>query len=431
MNPLRVALAGLGTVGGGTVRLLRENAALIEARAGCPVALVAVSARDRAKARGLDLGGAEWADDARQLAQRPDVDVVVELIGGAEGAARELCEKALGNGKAVVTANKALLAAHGTKLAQIAEEKGAALMFEAAVGGGIPVIKTLREALAGNAISSVRGILNGTCNYILTRMSREGLPFEEVLADAQRLGYAEVDPVADVDGFDAANKLVILTALAFGVKPDLASVTTEGLRRISPLDFRFAQELDCRIKLLGVARWTDKGIEQRVEPCLVPVSSSLAFVDDVLNAILIEGDAVGPLTLIGRGAGSAATASAVVGDIVDLARCAAPKPWGRPIDSFVEGFVLQSENRGGSWYIRLNVTDRPGVLADIAGVLRDEAISIETLLQHGRAKAHESVPLIIVTHQTNEAALRRAMEKLGRLEAVWEEPFSLRIENET
>jgi len=428
MNSLKVAIAGLGTVGGGTFRLLQDNAALIEKAVGRPVKVVAVSARDPSKARGLDLTGVDFVADALALTDRPDVDVVCELIGGIEGPARDLCEKTLENGKALVTANKALLAHRGTELAALAEKKRVSLSYEAAVAGGIPIIKTLREAVAGNKVLSVQGIMNGTCNYILSRMTHEHLDFADVLAQAQELGYAEADPTADVDGFDSAHKLCVLAALAFGVKPDMNAVTLEGIRRISSVDLALAAELGYRVKLLGVARRHESGIEQRVGPCLVPMSSPLASVDGVLNAIQLRGDAVGPLTLIGRGAGAAATASAVVGDLVDLARGSMVNPWGRPVGELVACGRFAGENSLGRWYIRLQVTDRAGVLADVASILRDEAISIESLLQHGRETVH-SVPVIIVTHKTNEATLRRALARIAQLEAVWEEPFCLRIEH--
>lgn len=427
MTSLNVAVAGLGTVGAGTVRLLQQNAAQIEQSVGCPITVVAVSARDKDRVRDVGLKGIAFFDDALALADIPGVDVVCELIGGHEGVARTLCEKTLSNGKSLVTANKALLAHHGVELAALAEKNKVRLLFEASVGGGIPIIKTLREAMAGNQILSVQGIMNGTCNYILSRMTHEHLDFADVLVRAQQLGYAEADPSADVDGFDTAHKLCVLSALAFGIRPDLSCVSIEGIRRITSVDLEFAAQLGYRIKLLGVARKYDRGIEQRVSPCLVPNSSTLAPVDGVLNAIQLEGDAVGPLTLVGRGAGAAATASAVVSDLIDVARSSKVNPWIKPSTELVPTPAFPAQKSMGRWYIRLQVTDKAGVLADIAAILRDQAISIESLLQHGQETEH-SVPVIIVTHATNEATLRAALAQIAKLESVWEDPFCLRIE---
>ena len=428
MNPLKIAVAGLGTVGGGTVSFLQKNAKIIEARAGRKIEVVAVSARDKSKARDLDLSAIRWVEDTAALADLPDVDVVCELIGGVGGVAQTLCEKTLASGKALVTANKALLATHGAALAALAEKNNVPLMFEGAVAGGIPAIKTVRESLAGNQIASIKGIMNGTCNYILTRMANEGMDFAPALAEAQRLGYAEADPSADVDGFDTAHKLAILAALAFGVKPNFKSVSIEGLRRITGMDLAFAAELGCRIKLLGVAKPSENGLEQRVSPCLVPVSSSLAHVDGVLNAVQLNGDAVGPLALIGRGAGSEATASSVLSDLIDIARGVTVKPWGRNVSELVSAAPADPSQIAGCWYIRLKLSDKAGVLADIAAILRDEVISIKSLLQHegGDGKA---VPVIIVTHEVNQAAIAKALSKIAALETVWDEPFCLRIEN--
>jgi homoserine dehydrogenase len=427
VTALRVAIAGLGTVGGGTLRLLQENAALIAARAGRPVTVTAVCERSEAVRRAFALEGVRVIAGIQELAALQDIDVVVELIGGAEGVARELCMAALQNGKHVVTANKALLATHGAALARLAEEKGCQLMFEAAVAGGIPVIKTLREALAGNKVREVQGILNGTCNYILTRMAEAGLDFDAALKEAQAEGYAEADPGMDIDGHDTAHKLALLAALAFSVLPDLPSITVEGLRSVTPLDLKFAAELGCRIKLLGVARATERGLEQRVGPCLVPETSPLASVNGVLNAVLIQGDAVGPVTLMGRGAGSAPTSSAVTADLIDLARGSSVKPFGVPVADCRPLQPAPPEARRSKWYVRLRVVDQPGVLADVSAILRDEAISIESILQHGRSHT-DSVPIIIKTHEVNEAAMRRAVKKMVAVKSVREEPCLMRIE---
>jgi homoserine dehydrogenase len=424
---LKIAIAGLGTVGSGVVRLLHNNAELIAARAGCGVDVKAVSARDKNRKRDCDFSGIAWIDDSRQLASLPDVDAVVELIGGVEGVARELAEASLKNGKHYVTANKALVAAHGAALARLGEKNGAHLLFEASVAGGIPVIKTLREGLAGNRVSILRGILNGTCNYILTRMQEAGLSFEDALLEAQTKGYAEADPSADIDGHDTANKLAILAALAFGAEPDLAAVSVEGIRRIVPLDLKFAAELECRIKLLGVARASEGGVEQHVSPCLVPVSSPLARVDGAMNAILIHGDFVGDVTLEGAGAGAEPTASAVVADLIDLARGRAVRAFGLPAAGLGK-LNKAPASVAARHYLRLQVMDKPGVVADIAAILRDEEISIEALLQRGTPVAG-SVPVVITTHDANTAAMKRAADKIARLPVVAAPPCVLRIED--
>lgn len=423
---LKIGLAGLGTVGGGVVRLLQTNAELLVARSGRAVSLTAVSARDKNRRRNADLTGIRWVEDARQLAGAPDVDVVVELIGGAEGVARDLAEAALKKGKSYVTANKALIAAHGAALARLAETNGTQLRFEASVAGGIPIVKTLREGLAANRISSVRGILNGTCNYILTLMQGEGLGFAEALQQAQSLGYAEADPSADIDGHDTANKLAILAALAFGAEPDLAAISVDGIRHIMPLDLKLAEELGYRIKLLGMATAREGGVEQRVGPCLVPLRSPLAQVNGAMNAVAVRGDFVGDVTLQGAGAGASPTASAVVADIIDIARGVSGPVFG------VAAARLQRLKPvhmvpAARYYLRLQVVDKPGVVADIAAVLRDEAISIESFIQHGQS-VDRAVPLVITTHEADTGAMRRAVGAIARLPVVTAKPCPLRIE---
>ena len=425
--PLRVGVAGLGVVGGGVLRLLRQNADVIAARAGRPIAVVAVSARDRGRDRGEDVGALRWHEDAAGLAADPGVDVVVELIGGAEGVARSLVLAALRAGRPVVTANKALLALHGAALARAAEEGGAVLAFEAAVAGGIPVIKAVREGLAGNRIRRVAGILNGTCNYILTQMRERGREFADVLADAQKLGYAEADPSFDVDGVDAAHKLAILAALAFGRPVDFASVHVEGIRAISALDQGFARELGYRIKLLGIARLVDGGVESRVHPCMVPEAAPLARVDGVYNAVVVEGDFSGRLMLEGRGAGAGPTASAVVADLIDIARGRAVPVWGTGAGYLSHAPSVPMSAYVGAYYLRLMVTDQPGVIADVTCALRDAGVSLESMLQHGRAPG-EAVPIVLVTHETREASMRGALDRIERLESVLERPSLIRIE---
>jgi homoserine dehydrogenase len=423
-RPLSVGVAGLGTVGAGVLKLLRDNAEIVSARAGVPIAVTAVSARDRTKDRGVPLGGLRWYDDPVALAGDPGVDVVVELIGGADGPARALMEATIAAGKPVVTANKAMLAVHGAALAAAAEAKGVALAFEAAVAGGIPVIKALREGLAGNRISRIAGILNGTCNYILTQMRERGREFADVLADAQKLGYAEADPSFDIDGIDAAHKLAILAALAFGRPVAFDAVHVEGIRGVSALDIGFANDLGYRIKLLGLARQTEAGIEARVHPCMVPETAPIARVDGVFNAVVTEGDFVGRVMLEGRGAGAGPTASAVVADLVDLARGRSAPVWGGALG---DAPSVPMSAHIGPYYLRLMVVDRPGVIADVTAALRDHGVSLESMLQRGRAPG-EAVPVVLVTHETRESAMRAALDRIGALDAVLEAPTLIRIE---
>ncbi|HBK08637.1 MAG TPA: homoserine dehydrogenase [Acetobacteraceae bacterium] len=425
-RPLSVGVAGLGTVGGGVLKMLRDNADIVSARAGRPIAVTAVSARDRSKDRGFPVSGLRWYEDPVALASDPAVDVVVELMGGSEGPALKLAEASILAGKPFVTANKALLAIHGASLARAAEERGVPLAFEAAVAGGIPVIKALREGLSGNRISSVAGILNGTCNYILTQMRERGREFAEVLADAQKLGYAEADPSFDIDGIDAAHKLSILAALAFGRPVAFKDVHVEGIRHISSVDIAFATELGYRIKLLGIARQTEAGIETRVHPCMVPVSAPIARVDGVFNAVVAEGDFVGRVMLEGRGAGEGPTASAVVADLIDIARNRVTPVWGAAGAALLSAPSVPMSSHVGCYYLRLMVVDRPGVIADVTAILRDMGVSLESMLQRGRSPG-EAVPVVLVTHETQESAIRAALDRIGALEAVMEEPALIRI----
>jgi homoserine dehydrogenase len=426
-RPLSVALAGLGTVGGGVLTLLRQNADIVAARAGRPISVTAVSARDRSRDRGVSIAGLRWYDDPVALASDASADVVVELIGGSEGPAHALVQAAIEAGKPVVTANKALLAVHGARLAALAERAGVPLAFEAAVAGGIPVIKALREGLAANRISRIAGILNGTCNYILTVMRERGREFSEVLADAQRLGYAEADPSFDIDGIDAAHKLAILAALAFGRPVAFDAVYVEGIRAVSALDIAFAQELGYRIKLLGIAREADGGIEARVHPCMVPQSSPIATVDGVFNAVVAEGDFVGRVMLEGRGAGAGPTASAVVADLIDIARGRLTPVWGAASGALSDAPSRPMSTHVGAYYLRLMVVDRPGVIADVTAVLRDQGVSLESMLQRGRSPG-EAVPVVLVTHETGETAMRAALARIDALDAVLEPPTMIRIE---
>ena len=428
---LRIGIAGLGTVGGGTLRLLRANAELIATRGGRPMLVTAVSARDRQRARGLDVSGLRWHDDPVALADDPDVDVVVELIGGSEGPARALVEAALSRGRPVVTANKALIAVHGASLASAAERAGVALAFEAAVAGGIPVIKALREGLAADRLVRIGGILNGTCNYILTQMRETGRSFEAVLEEAQALGYAEADPSTDVDGIDTAHKLAILAALAFGRPVDFDSVHVEGIRGVGAADIAFATELGYRVKLLGIAQRTNAGVETRVHPCLVPQSAPIARVEGVFNAVVAEGEFVGRLMLEGRGAGAGPTATAVVADLIDIARGSLVPAWGASSGSLSKLTSVPMSAVRGSYYLRLDVRDQPGVIAEITAVLRDCGVSLKSMLQHGQAAGagpDESVPIVLVTHETQEHAMQEAVQRISGLDVVVRGPTMIRIE---
>ena len=418
---MKIAIAGVGTVGAETIRVLKENAGLLTARTGRSIEVVAVSARDRGRDRGVDLAGIDWCDNALDLAARDDVEVVVELIGGSEGIAKDLVEAALGAGKSVVTANKALVAHHGAALGRMAEKHDVVLAYESAVAGGIPIIKTLREGLSANRIERVYGILNGTCNYILTVMRETGRPFADVLADAQELGYAEADPAFDIDGVDAAHKLAILSAIAFGTEIDFDAIDIEGIRHVSPVDLGY------RIKLLGIAEQTASGVQQRVRPCMVPKAAQIAQVDGVFNAVAAEGSSVGPTLSYGRGAGGGPTASAVIADLVDIGAGRRTPVFGVPGSALQASAAAPIDSLAGSYYLRLTVFDRPGVLADLTAVFRDEQVSVEAMIQRGR-DPNELVPVVLITHETEEAAIRRSVAKITKLEAVKEEPRILRIE---
>jgi homoserine dehydrogenase len=438
MEPLRIGLAGLGTVGAGVLRLLNENGAALKQRCGRAVEVTAVSARSRGKDRGIDIYGLEWFDDPSELAASEAIDVFVELIGGEEGAAKAAVETALRAGKHVITANKALLAMHGTELARLAEAKSLALNFEAAVAGGIPIVKTLRESLAGNQLTRVFGILNGTCNYILTRMGNEGQPFETVLADAQRAGYAEADPTFDIEGHDTAHKLAILTSLAFGTEISFDTIYLEGIASITPADIEAAEELGYKIKLLGVALKTESGIEQRVHPTMLPSHSAIAQVDGVLNCVAVDGDFVGDIMLVGPGAGAGPTASSVVSDIADIARGLILPAFAKPAAALAPHERAGMRTHEGGYYIRLSVYDRPGAFAAIATRMAAEGISLESIVQkHSSAlppgsrrlnRPDEPTPVVIITHETTEAAIRQALDAIEADGHVDRKPQMIRIE---
>ncbi|MHA1568900.1 MAG: homoserine dehydrogenase [Alphaproteobacteria bacterium] len=427
-GPLKLAVAGLGTVGCGTIRLLREQEDILTRRCGRPIRVTAVSARDRGRDRDIDISGYDWFENAEAMAREADAEVVVELIGGSDGAAKAVCEAAISAGRHVVTANKALVALHGTALARAAEDKGVSLAYEAAVAGGIPIIKCLREALAANRIQRIYGILNGTSNYILSAMRDSGRSFDQVLAEAQRLGYAEADPGFDVDGVDAAHKLAILTSVAFGTEVDFAGVHTEGIRHVSPLDIEYADELGYRIKLLAAARRTEHGVEQRVHPCMVPERAAIATVDGVFNAVVAVGDFAGPTVYEGQGAGAGPTASAVAADIVDIARGIRAPTFGVPAVKLEKAPSAPMKRHRGSYYIRLMVTDRPGVLAGITAAFRDEEVSMESLLQRARSP-DEAVPVVLTSHETEEEGMMRALGQIAALDSVLEPPCMIRVED--
>jgi homoserine dehydrogenase len=432
-DALKVGIAGLGTVGASLVRIIQTRANELAVTCGRPIEITAVTARDRSRDRGIDLSGVTWFDSAEDMAANADIDVFVELMGGAEGAAADSVRAALLRGLHVVTANKALLAASGVELARIAEENGALLNFEAAVAGGIPVIKALRESLTGNTISRVYGIMNGTCNYILTRMEKEGLSFADCLKEAQRLGYAEADPAFDIEGNDTAHKLAILTTLAFGTQIAPDEIYLEGITNISIDDIHAAADLGYRIKLLGVAQRTETGIEQRVHPTMVPRDSVIAQVDGVTNAVAIESDILGELLMVGPGAGGNATASSVLGDIADIAKSrpgAQQVPvLGTPAASLTPYKRAQMQSHEGGYFIRLTVADRTGVFASIAARMAENAISLESIVQRSKPDSSAmSKTIILVTHATMENSVRRAVDAIKAESYLVGEPQVIRIE---
>ncbi len=426
VEPLRVALAGLGTVGGGVIKLLETNHELITRRASRPIEIIAVSARDRFRDRGLDLSNFEWCDDPVALATHAGADVIIELIGGAEGPALALGEATIANGKAFVTANKAMIAHHGIRLAMAAEAANVALKYEAAVAGGIPVIKGLREGAAANEITHVYGILNGTCNYILTTMESEGRDFGDVLADAQALGYAEADPSFDIDGVDAAHKLAILASLSFGTRLDFDAVAISGIRDIVAGDIAHARTLGFRVRLVGLADAGPDGLFQRVHPCLVPVSHPLAHVAGSMNAVVAEGNFVGRLFFEGRGAGEGPTASAVVADLIDIARGEYGPAFAMPVASLAHPGTADSGKRIGRAYLRFAVADRTGVLAELTAAMRDAGVSIESMIQRGEAPGG-GVLVVMTTHEGPESAVAEALAALAGSPSLVGKPIMMPI----
>jgi len=434
VNPVKVGLMGLGTVGGGTFNVLARNAEEITRRAGRGIIVTHAAARDYDPSRLASLEGVKISDNAFDVVNDPDVDIIVELIGGYEPA-RQLVLQAIENGKHVVTANKALIAIHGNEIFAAAHKKGVMVAFEAAVAGGIPIIKAIREGLAGNRIKWLAGIINGTGNFILTEMRDKGRDFNDVLAEAQQLGYAEADPTFDIEGIDAAHKLTILGSIAFGIPLQFDKCFTEGISHITRGDVNFAEELGYRIKHLGISRRTENGIELRVHPTLIPERRLIANVDGVMNAVLVKGDAVGPTLYYGAGAGSEPTASAVVADLVDVTRTLTVDPENRvphlafQPDALSDIPVLPIEKVNTSYYLRMLATDRPGVLADVTRILADQKISIEAIIQKEPDEDATDVPIIILTHKVMEGQMNKAIAKIEALDSIVGKVVRIRMEN--
>lgn len=426
--PLKIAIAGLGTVGVGVIKILENHKQMIASRAGRDIEIVAVSASNRSRDRGVDISGYTWVDNAVDFADRDDVDIVVELIGGSDGVAASLARQSLANGKAFVTANKALIAHHGAELAQTAEDQNVALRFEASVAGGIPILKSIGEGLAANKLTKVYGILNGTTNYMLTQMEATGKDYGDILEETKLLGYLEADPALDLDGIDAGHKLAILSSVAFGVKTDFKNVYMEGIRRIKLVDIEYAKELGYRIKLLGISSLSEAGLEQRVHPCLVPKSAPIAIVDNGFNAVVVDGDYIDRTFYEGRGAGEGPTASAVVADIIDIARGHSGPAFFIPISDMQQVEPVSISDRNGPYYIRLHVEEQPGVIADITAALRDENVSLQIMLQKG-SEQDGTVYVVMVTHDTHERRLMNALSQIDGLSSVIDKPLAIRIEN--
>ncbi|MBT8458057.1 MAG: homoserine dehydrogenase [Boseongicola sp.] len=424
-KPLRLGIAGLGTVGAGVVKIVQNHADLLASRTGRTVTISAVSARSKTRDRGVDLSAYAWEDNPVALASRDDIDVFVELMGGEDGPAKASTEAAIAAGKDVVTANKAMLAVHGQELAEAAEAQGACLRFEAAVAGGIPAIKALTESLAGNEITRVMGVMNGTCNYILTRMQDAGLDYQTVFSEAEALGYLEADPTLDVGGIDAGHKLALLAAIAYGTQVNFPAMAIEGIERISIEDIEQAADMGYRIKLLGVAQMTGRGLETRMSPCLVPATSPLGQLENATNMIVLEGDSVGQIVLRGAGAGEGPTASAVLSDVLDLARGTRVSTFGRPAGELVAARSAIS-TAPAPFYIRFALVDKPGALAKIATVLGDAGISIDRMRQYGHEDT--TAPVLIVTHKTTRAALDEALAAMDSTGVLAGAPVAIRIE---
>lgn len=429
-KPFNVGLVGLGTVGVGVVKMLEQNAQVITQRAGRPIKIIAVTASDKSKDRGVDLSSYDWVDDGREMANDDRLDCILEMVGGSEGFAKDVVENALNAGKHVITANKALLAEHGAALSKLAEDNNVTIAYEAAVAGGIPIIKTIREGLAGNQINHVYGILNGTCNYILTEMRETGRDFDDVLKDAQELGYAETDPTFDVDGIDAAHKLVLLGALAFGVKPDFKSLQIEGVRNVTAEDIQYANELGYRIKLLGVAHRDGDKFIQIMSPCLVSKKSAIGNVEGVFNAVMTSGDFVDKTMMEGRGAGEGPTASSIVADVIDLAKGNGAPAFGVPVAHLSDVKWQGPENINGKCYIHINAQDDAGVLADITSCLKDHEISIDSVIQRGHSddESDDIASIVILTHDAKFSDVQNAVKKIQEFKTTINTPMIMRVE---
>ena len=434
MKSIKVGLLGIGTVGAGTFTVLERNAEEIRRRAGRPIEITMVADLDTARAKQLTGGKVQVVDDARLIVNHPDIDIVVELIGGY-GVARELVMTAIANGKHVVTANKALLATHGTEIFKAAQEKGVMVAFEAAVAGGIPIIKALREGLTANRIQWIAGIINGTTNFILSEMRDKGLDFDVVLKEAQRLGYAEADPTFDIEGIDAAHKATLMSAIAFGIPVQFDKAYVEGITGLQAADIRYAEQLGYRIKLLGIARRAPNGIELRVHPTLIPANRLIANVEGAMNAVLVHGDAVGATLYYGKGAGAEPTASAVIADLVDITRLATADPEHRvpylafQPDAMTDTPILPMDEITTSYYLRIRVADKLGVMADITRILADASISIDAMLQKEPAAGETEADIIILTHQTQEKKAKQAIAAIEALEAVSGQVARIRLES--
>ncbi len=424
-NPIKIGIAGLGTVGIGVVKIIQQNEKILKARTGRKIEIVAVSAKAKNKNRGVDLSKYQWESDPISLAKRKDINIFVELIGGHKGAAKDSIVAAIDTGKDIVTANKALLAHSGQELAEKTEGKNKLLRFEAAVAGGIPVIKALTEGLAGNRLTRVVGVMNGTCNYILTRMQSSGLNYEEIFKEAEALGYLEADPTLDVGGIDAGHKLALLASIGFGTKVNFDAVELEGIRQISIDDINHAADMGFRIKLLGVAQLNGDGLEQRMSPCLVPATSPLGQLEGGTNMVMLEGDHVGQIILSGPGAGEGPTASAVMSDIIDIARGVRLPTFGQPANILKEIQPVKS-NTYAPYYLRLSLSDKPGALAKVASLLGDFGISIDRMRQYAHADDH--APVLIVTHATEPKSIEKALANLPKTGVVHDKPVALRIE---
>ena len=424
-TPLRLGIAGLGTVGTGVVKIVQRQAALLSARCGREITISAVCARTRDRDRGIRLSDYVWEDDPLALAVRDDVDVFVELMGGSEGTAKDAVEAAINAGKDVVTANKAMLAMHGQSIAELAESKGVSVRYEAGIAGGIPIVKALSEGLAGNEITRVMGVMNGTCNYILTRMQDAGLDYQTVFAECEELGYLEADPTLDVGGIDAGHKLAVLASIAFGAQMNFDAIQLQGIEQITVEDIQQAADMDYRIKLLGVAQRTGRGLEARMTPCLVPASSPLGQLEGATNMVVVEGDSVGQIVMRGAGAGEGPTASAVMGDVCDLARGVRLPVFGMPADQ-LQPLKVATSGSPSAYYVRMTLVDKPGALAQIATAMGEAGVSVDRMRQYGHEDT--TAPVLIVTHKASHDAIERALAAMENTRVLASEPVALRIE---